>query len=76
MLVLTNFLMLVVLPIVTMTVIISLFRWWMKRSTGYDPVGNKDNLHRGQDSSYAPYLPPKWREVEDASKETTNNSKL
>jgi hypothetical protein len=73
MLVLTNFLMLVVLPIVTMTAIISLFRWWMKRSTGYDPVGNKGNLHRGQDSHYAPYLPPKWREVEKNEAEKSSD---
>jgi hypothetical protein len=70
---LENFFMLFVLPFVTMTAIILLFRWWMKRSTGYDPVGNKGRIYPTEENrgtrpeSYAPYMPPK--KVEDAPKQ-------
>jgi hypothetical protein len=73
MIALQNFLMVLVLPIVTMTGMIFLFRWWMKRTTGYDPIGEKGKIHPTEQNSstrpetYAPYMPPKKRE--DSPKE-------
>lgn len=66
MLALQNFVLVVVMPIVIFTGMIFLFRWWLKRSTGYDPLGNKGAIHPketdSRSDSYAPYLPPKWRD--------------
>lgn len=63
MIALQNFMMVVVLPIVSVTAIIGLFRWWMKRSTGYDPADDeRKSSHVVESSSYAPYLPPKWKD--------------
>lgn len=68
---LQNILMLFVLPVVSMTLIIVLFRWWLKRSTGYDPIGNKGQIHPTEQNNstrpetYAPYMPPKKREEQE-----------
>ena len=61
---LQNFFLVVVLPIVSFTAIIMLFRWGLKRATGYDPLGEKGRIPSKEEAStrpetYAPYMPPK-----------------
>ena len=68
---LQNFLVVVVLPIVSFTGAIFLFRWWLKRSTGYDPLGDKGRIHptdantSTRPETYAPYVPAKKREEKE-----------
>ena len=73
---LQNFFLVLVLPIATGTGIILLFRWWLKRSTGYDPIGDKGQIHPkeidSREDSYAPYQPPKWREDKAKDKDNQN----
>jgi hypothetical protein len=65
---LQNFLLVVVMPIVVGTGMIMLFRWGVKRATGYDPLGEKGRIHPNEANTstrpetYAPYMPPKKRE--------------
>jgi hypothetical protein len=67
MLALQNFLMVVVLPILIASLAIGAFRWWLRRSTGYDPanIDRSSEAHSIHEAdSYAPYIAPKWKEDE------------
>jgi len=68
---LQNFLMIVVLPVATGTAVIVLFRLFLRRSTGYDPLGDKGQVYPTEANTstrpetYAPYFPPKKAEDKD-----------